>query len=931
MKNRRQYFILSLLLAFLCLISADCLAQNVSLEIETPNHGNKIEVGQKFWIKVTYRNWNKAIDATSPIRSAGGAEVLDWRFSYRMDNSTTVNGRTTGSSVEIYSATLIARKKGNYTLGPLTIGGVKTNQVKYSIVDASESRNNQGGRNNADHSASDPDADNAGNNSADPSSADPSQNSGPTFIGKGNDKLFMRASVSKTTAYEQEAIVYTVKLYTTYSSIKFIGATDAPKFEGFVIDESNAVSNSLVLEDYQGRTYKTAVIARYIIFPQMAGSLKVIGNKYTVSTDAYEYYNDPYFSQLVVRRPIQLNVTPNDLVVNVKPLPTPRPANFSGGVGKFTLSSALKTPKAIANQAGSITYTVSGEGNLKYVHLPDLNAIYPDEIEVFSPTTDVNANVDGSNVSGSIKFDYSFMPLEQGSFKIPEVELVYFNPATGQYETATAKGFNLEVARGKESSKSQVTLTFNSKLMPVDIDETPMKRPQIRGFLYWLWYIIPTVLLLAIVIARRKYLADRADVIGLRTRRAGKMARRRLKKAMVQMKSGNEDKFYEEILKAVWGYLSDKLQLPTSELSRDNVSQILESRGIGQDVTESLLKLIDECEFARYSPASLRKPMSAIYEETADMLNNLEEIFSKKSAANPKTDKNDDAGNDGSSSGNSASGVLTLILLVLSCFACAYATPSSANLIAQADSAYSKGEYEEAVSLYEQRIKNEGATAPILFNLGCAYYKSGNEGEARLCFERAKRLDPSDARINQNLNYIENRVEDANKAELKGKKGDVVPDNIGFFGRVNRKIAVDTSSNSWSSMAAMSFILMIIAIAGYIFSVNVRLKKIGFFSSIIFFGFTVIFIVFSEMAASHFMSKDEAVVTAFKVQLADEPTVASSEKSGVKSNDGVTLCRGTKLEILESRLDADGKIGWYKVELNHSNVGWVEASSITII
>ncbi|MBD5176656.1 MAG: tetratricopeptide repeat protein, partial [Bacteroidales bacterium] len=249
---------------------------------------------------------------------------------------------------------------------------------------------------------------------------------------------------------------------------------------------------------------------------------------------------------------------------------------------------------------------------------------------------------------------------------------------------------------------------------------------------------------------------------------------------------------------------------------------------------------------------------------------------------------------------------------------------SPAFSIAEADSAYMKGEYSKTIQLYSQEIEKQGPTAPLLFNLGCAYYKSGNEGEARLCLERAKRLDPSNSQINQNIQYIENRVEDANKAELKGKKGDVMPDNIGFFGRVGKKISVDTSSDTWASFAVMAFILLILAVAVYLFSRNVQIKKLGFFSGLILLGFAVIFIVFAEMAASHFLSKDEAVITAFKVTMTSDPHDANATI-------GAPLCRGTKLHILESQLNADGKIGWYKVELNHSNVGWVDASDITVI
>lgn len=905
----RQFFLFSVAL-LINLVSTSAFSQSVEVRVQGSSRSNQIEIGQKFYIYVTVRNLDQEPAA---ITSVGGAEVLYWTLQSTSTSVRSINGQMSQSMEKVYAATLLARKKGNYSFGPITVGGVKSNVAKYSIVDAVASGDPYGGAaSSGNHSSQGHSPDDASGQ------IDPSGNGGPTYIGKGNDQLFLRANVSKTTAYEQEALVYTVKLYTTYGSIKFIGATEAPKFDGFVIEESNNVSNELVFEQYQGRTYATAIIARYIIFPQMSGKLKILGNKYTVSTDAQEYYHDPFFSTLTVRRPIQLNVTPNDLEINVKALPTPRPANFSGGVGKFSLSSSLKSDKTVANQAGSITYTVSGEGNLKYINLPDLNAIYPDEIEVFSPSTEVKTNVGATNVSGSVNFDYSFMPLEQGEFEIPAVELVYFNPVTEKYESTKSKSYILIVAPGEGSAKSQATLTFNSTLMPVNVTEKVSERPYIRGFLYWLWFIIPTVILAGVGVARRKYIAIQSDIVGLKARRAGKMARKRLKRAASAMKENNEGKFYTELLKALWGYLSDKLHLPTSELTRDNVSQLLLENGIESQKIDSLVQLIDECEFAKYSPASLRKPMSDVYDDATNMLNALEENFSK----NMRSKVNDESG-DATPKDNSLNGGLIglLLLIVFSSNIC-FASPET--LIAEADSAYSKADYSTAIELYQKEIAMTGVSASKLFNLGCAYYKSGNEGEARLCLERAKRLDPSNSKINQDIQYIENRVQDANKAELKGKKRDIAPDNIGFFGRINRKIAVDSSSDTWASFAVMAFILLVISIAGWLFSPNVKFKKIGFFSGIIFLGFTAIFIIFSEMAASHFMNKDEAVVTSFKVTLMDDPHDANSDK-------GITICRGSKVRILESQLNSDGKIGWYKVELNNSNAGWVDSDAVTII
>lgn len=916
--TRIPRILLTAVMALISILTPAMLdAQKVELSVQGRSRSGEIEVGSLFYVYITVKNLEAA---PSVLKSVGGGEVKYFDRQSTRSQMSSVNGHVTQSTESVYVATCLATHKGSYSVGPVTVGGVKSNVAKYNIVDAGTASSGQYG---ASPNAASPDPAQSGQ--------DPSQQ-GPTYIGKGNDKLFMRASVSKTTAYEQEALVYTVKLYTTYGSIKFIGATDAPKFDGFVIEESNAVSNQLTFETYQGRQYATAVIARYIIFPQMAGKLKIVGNKYTVSTDANEYYHDPIFSTLTVRRPIQLNVTPNDLEITVNPLPSPRPANFSGGVGKFNITSSLPSDKLTANQAASVKYIVSGEGNLKYIHLPDLNALFPDQLEVFSPTTDVKTNVGASNVGGTVSFDYSFMPLEQGSYTIPEVELVYFNPASGKYETARTRSYKVEVARGEESSKSQAMLTFDSNLMNVSLNGSPAGRPYVRGFLYWLWFIIPGCILLGVAIGRRKYIASRADVVGLRSRRAGKMARKRLKKAAQAMKSSNEDLFYDEILKAVWGYLSDKLRLPTSELNRDNVSQILTERGIPSEDITRLVKLLDDSEFAKYSPASLRRPMQEMYDGATELLNMLESSFSKPSpaAASESSDQKSDDGNGGSSAGGGVGKALSLLLLLATMLmpgVVGAAESGSIDYVAEvqcADSAYSAGRYEEAAEIYQSVVDRYGFTAPLLYNLGCSYYKSGNEGGARLAFERALRIDPSNSRIRRNLNYVSGRIEDANKAELKGRKGSVSPDPQGFFRRAVNHISGDTSSDVWAEFAAMAFILTLLAVAVYLFVENVRIRKFGFFSAIILLVFTVVFVIFAEMAASHYMSRDEAVVTAFKVTLTSDPHESDTTV-------GSPLVRGTKLEIEDTELNADGRIGWYKVKLNSSLSGWVEASQIEII
>ena len=612
-------FLTALMLAVFALGSSlSAFGQKVDLRVDMPRGQRSIGVGDEFHLIYVVSD----ISAAPERPNVPGAKLLYFDRTGQSSRFQSINGRTSQSVSYTYTATLRAQKEGSYSFGPVTVGGTKSNTVHYSIGKAvsAQSQSGPSGQGNA------------------ASAQDPSGSGAPKFIGKGDGHLFLKANVSKSSAYEQEALVYTVKLYTTYSAIKFIGAASAPKFEGFVVEESKSRDAQFNYETYNGKTYATAVIARYIIFPQMAGSLKVLGNTYTVSVDQREYFSDPFWGSMSYSTPLQLNVTPNDLVVNVKPLPTPQPADFSGGVGQFRLSVSLPSTDLKSNQAASVVYTVSGDGNIKYIKLPDLNSLYPKELEVYSPTTDINASVGASNVSGSVKFDYSFMPLEQGSFHIPDVTLVFFNPASGQYERSVAHGFNISVGKGSASDKSQSRsrLVFNPQLLPADSSSLVKERtPWVTGFLYWLWYIVPVGLLGGAVVAWRRYLSQHADMAAFNSRRAGKVARRRLKAAAACLRRGDSAHFYDEMLKAIWGYLGDKLKMPVSELTRENVRGEFESIGKADENLDNLLRLLDDCEFAKYAPgADNSANMRQIYEQGSEAIDKLEVALAK--TADPK-------------------------------------------------------------------------------------------------------------------------------------------------------------------------------------------------------------------------------------------------------------------------------------------------------
>lgn len=597
-----------LLLTALFLVPLLVSGASVKLSVSPQRGKSNIDVNDVFYLNIEVSNVS---GEPSRPDNPGGARLMYFDRTSQQSSFSSINGVTTQSYTSVYTATLRAVKEGTFTYGPITVGGVKSNQVKYTIGQAS-----------AASSAGSQGPAQSGSNSADSDK--------PQYIGKGDANLFLRASVSSTSAYEQQAIVYTVKLYTTYDAIKFIGATESPKFDGFVIEDSKDISNSLSFETYQGKTYATAVIARYIIFPQMTGNLKVTGNNYTIAVDRREYYHDSFFGQISYNTPLQLNVSPNDLVINVKALPQPKPADFSGAVGQFTLTSQLKNSDFKTNQAASIVYTLSGTGNIKYVQLPDLSALYPPELEIYTPTTKQDVKVGGSNVSGSVTYDYSFMPLEEGDFKIPDVRLVYFNPATGQYETSVAKGYKIQVGKGAaaKNSSAEKHLKFDSELEPVAAGSLKkVRRPMVYGFTYWLGYLIPVVLLAAIYLYRRRYESLHSDMVAFNSRRADKLARRRLRKAAAALKKNDKDLFYDELLSALWGYMGDKLRMPTSELLRDNIRQMLQTKGVSDDTIDAFIRNIDDAEFAKYSSAGGKENLNKAYDDAALIINRLEREF----------------------------------------------------------------------------------------------------------------------------------------------------------------------------------------------------------------------------------------------------------------------------------------------------------------
>lgn len=586
--SAKRYAISLLALAITLIASASQI--KLSLQPASP------AAGETFYLLISTSDVQAE---PQPVSSFPGAKVL-YPLQVRSAQTQTVsmNGVTRTSMTATYAVTMRAETPGNYSFGPIRIGNVASNKITYNIRKGS---------------------------AAQQPAATPDPNAQPKLQSGGNGKLFLRATVSNANPYEQQGVEYVVRLYTSYTSIFDWTAPSSPKFGNCTYEASDAVSRSLTLADYQGRAYESAIIARYIIYPTQTGIAKITGNTYTGSVAERYTYSDPYFGSMSRVQPKQVSATPNEIQLNVKPLP-PHDGVLSG-VGTFNVSSQLVSKQFKAHQAATIRYTISGTGNLGYLSLPDMNEVLPAEIKFIKSEDAVKKQVGTSSVSGTMTFDCTVIPQRAGKYKIPEVKFLFFNPEKGTYYTVSAQGYEIEVAEGSNASSSDDSLTFNDNLQQIG------KLQKAHTFLLsrsgvWLWYICPAAILALLMYVYRKRMAGLADVTGTKKRKAGKIAKMRLRAAAAALKQNNSELFYQEMLKALWGYLSNKLSINTSELTRDNVSDKLSEANVSAQSIDRIIKLIDECEFAKYAPDS-DSNMNYAYDEATQIIDRVESEIGK--------------------------------------------------------------------------------------------------------------------------------------------------------------------------------------------------------------------------------------------------------------------------------------------------------------
>ena len=439
----------------------------------------------------------------------------------------------------------------------------------------------------------------------------------------GND-IFVRIEMSKPRVYEQQAVVCTIKLYTKYQVSQFI-PTLQPSFDGFLIEEIPMQPSLNNVETHNGQQYMVAVLKKCILYPQQSGKLTITSGNYDVNVVQYENYRTIFgtLSQPVEKK---LVVKSNTATVNILPLPEPKPADFTGAVGRFTVATSINPTPLKTYQAATYSYVVTGTGNLKYIKAPEI--AFPKQMDVYDPKTNLKVNPGGGDMSGSVQIDYPFIPQFAGDFTIPASRFTFFNPETGKYESIPVPEQPLKVGKGEGAPSNHYRLQ-NMDIRHLHQGDLHLSKTHtliVDNWLYWMGYVIPALLMAALLIYYRKQLRERADVRLMRTKRASKVAQRRLKQARSSMGRGDRTAFYADLLSAMWGYLSDKLSIPVSELDKENIQAELQNYGVDDELQQATLSLLDKCEFAQYAPELAGTDMAPVLDEAATLIGRLENV-----------------------------------------------------------------------------------------------------------------------------------------------------------------------------------------------------------------------------------------------------------------------------------------------------------------
>ena len=796
-----------------------------------------------------------------------------------------INGKTTRSSQTTYTYILQAKKTGTFTLPPATarIKGaeIQSKAVQIQVV-GSGSGSQQGSSQQTPGQAGRDDTQQAS---------------------RGDSDIFMRLSLSRNSVVVGEPVTATLKIYhranlAGFENVKF------PSFKGFWSQEVEAPANiEFQREQVDGVMYNSAVLRRWVIIPQKAGEQPIEPAEVVCLVNIQRPrgsgspFDDFFGTGYVTTRQ---RVTTPARSLSVSALPSGAPASFAGGVGQFKVSAKVSKDSLKTHDAASLIVTVSGKGNIALVEAPKIS--FPPDFEVYDVKTSVNT--DKSGTSGSKTFEYPFIPRSPGDFTLGPVNFAYYDVNARRYETVSSAALPISVARSASyvqdggSSASGNTLVVDRKgVKSLDQDirfiRTKTTLQAGNNFLVyskaWWGTIIALILLgLGFWLGFRKVAARRADVAGTRNRKATRQALKRLSQAREFLGKNLYTAFYEELHRSLLGFVGDKLGLDMAEQSKENISAALVSGGVAQGVADDFVDLLSACEEARYSPSAGHDAMSAHYEKAVSLITAIDSSMKKKPS--------------------SGAGAAVMALLLLVPFGAAQAAESYPDSLWRSGvEAYTAGDYASALKDFEDVRETGLMSKELYYNLGNSYLRSGEIAQAILWYERACRLDPSDADIRYNLEYARALTQD---------RIDEVPEM--FFQQWRRGVCYLLPSNAWAVIGLVSLALFVACVLLFLLGSTAGRRKLGFFLGIAFLVVALLGWDFAQWQRSEALRQDMAIVM-------KPVSSVKSSPSADGAKDLFILHEGTRVRIL------DNVGGFSNIELADGRQGWIPASEIEVI
>ena len=864
--RRKKEWVMKVLMAFLIshfsfLIS---LAQTI-----TGSAPSQVAVGEQF--RLTYTVNTQDVEGFRAGNIPSELEILMGPSTSRQSSFQMVNGHTTSSSSITYTYILSATANGTFTIPPAraTVNGKQITSNALHVKVSGQAHSNNGG---------------SGAQQRQPSGG---MRSAGTPI-SGSD-LFIKVSANKSRVHEQEPIMLTYKVYTLVDLTQLNGKM--PDLKSFYTQEIPLPQQkNFSVERVNGRPYRTVTWSQYVMFPQMTGKLDIpsITFEGTVvqanrDVDPFEAFFNGGSGYVEVKKQIKAP----GLSVEVLPLPE-RPANFSGGVGQYSVKATIDNTNVKANDPVTLRITVSGAGNMKLLKEPVVQ--FPQDFDKYDAKQNDKTKLTSNGIEGSITWEYLAVPRHQGTYDIPPVEFTYYDTRDNAYKTLKTEGFRLNVAKGSGQgsmsnySNQQDIEQLNNDIRYIKTGDTRLRQLGDYFFgstAYWVALVLLALTFVTLFVVFRQRAIDNANIGKMRGKKANKVATRRLKQANKLMQTGRSGEFYDEVLRALWGYVGDKLNIPVEQLSRENVSQLLSERHVDEQTVGLFISALDECEFERYAPGDAKGNMGKTFEAAMTAITRIDETMKGKHQRTAKT--------------------LSILLLALLMPLAAHAFSK-----AEADSAYAQQHYQEAVRQYEGLLK-EGVSADLYYNLGNAYYRSDNYTRAIINYERALLLSPGDADIRHNLQLARQKTTDK-----------LSPSADFFLVSWYRSLVNMMGVDAWAWLALVALALGVVLFLVYLFSQRVALQKLGFFGAL----FMVLFFLTANLFA--WQQKQTLTRRTAAVVIASETSVKSTPAAN--GTDLFRLHEGTKVEITD-----DSMTDWKAVRLPDGKEGWMDVKALEVI